>query len=247
MNPKLQRAGRGTLLMMRDALYPQTCVLCDERVEDENALCPACWAETPFVTGAACDMCGASLPGASDGSADRCDDCLRTPRPWDEGRAALSYAGGGRRMVLALKHGDRTELAEAAARWILRRSRTLIGPETVFVPVPIHRWRLLKRRYNQSALICAALARLTGGTFAPEGLTRLRQTPSQDRKGTADRFANLEGAIGRMQPDLAGRHVALVDDVMTSGATLTACAEVLRRGGTPRITVLMLARVAKDP
>lgn len=244
---ELQRVGRDTLRGLRDALYPQTCVLCDERVEEAHALCPACWAETPFITGAACDLCGVTLPGGSDGIADRCDDCLTTARPWDEGRAALSYAGGGRRMVLALKHGDRTELAEAAARWILRRARGLIGPETVFVPVPIHRWRLLKRRYNQSALIAAALARLTGGTFAPEGLIRIRQTPSQDRKGTADRFANLDGAIAPGVPDVTGRHVALIDDVMTSGATMAACADVLRIAGATRITALMLARVAKDP
>lgn len=246
MSLSLQRAGRKALTAIRDVLYPQTCLLCDERVEEAHALCPACWAETSFISGAACELCGTSLPGASDGSADRCDDCLSHGRPWDQGRAALSYAGGGRRMVLALKHGDRTELAEAGAKWMHRRARDLIGPDTVFVPVPIHRWRLLKRRYNQSALIAAALARQAGGTFAPEGLIRIRQTPSQDHKGTAERFANLEGAITAGRQDVTGRHVALIDDVMTSGATMAACADVLRHAGATRISALVLARVAKD-
>ncbi|TFL19247.1 ComF family protein [Jannaschia formosa] len=230
---------------LREALYPRTCLLCQERVEDEFALCPACWSETPFISGAACDLCGTSLPGAADGAA-RCDDCLTLARPWDEGRAVLSYAGGGRRMVLSLKHGDRTELARAAARWIARRAGDLIGPETVFVPVPIHRWRLLKRRYNQSALIASDLARITGGHFAPEALRRVRQTPSQDHKSVRDRFANLDGCMAPGREDLAGRHVALIDDVMTSGATLAASSDVIRGMGAARITVLMLARVAKD-
>lgn len=241
MAGRLQRAAGA----LRDALYPRTCLLCEARVEEDHALCPACWSETPFISGAACGLCGTSLPGAADGPA-RCDDCLTLARPWDEGRAALSYAGGGRRLALALKHGDRTELAAAAARWMHRGARDLVGPATVFVPVPIHRWRLLKRRYNQSALIAGHLARLTGGRHAPFALVRTRQTQSQDHKSVTDRFENLRGAIGPGPEDLAGSHVALIDDVMTSGATLSACADVLRSMGAARITVLTLARVAKD-
>lgn len=246
MDGTLQRfLGQGATVL-RDALYPQTCVLCDERVEEAHGLCPACWSETPFVAGAACDLCGVPLPGAGDGHADRCDDCMTHARPWDEGRAVLSYNGGARRMVLALKHGDRTELAEAGARWMLRRARDLLSDQTVFVPVPIHRWRLLKRRYNQSALIARRLGLLTGGDFAPQALIRHRQTASLDHRSNVERFAELEGAISAGVDDLSGRHVALVDDVMTSGATLAACADVLRRSGVSRITVLLLARVAKD-
>ena len=246
MNVPLQRAAGRIVAAARDALYPQTCVLCDTRVQEAHALCPDCWSDTSFITGAACGLCGVPLPGASDGTVDRCDDCLTLARPWDEGRAVLRYAGGGRRMVLALKHGDRTELAEAGALWLHRKARDLLTPETVFVPVPIHRWRLLKRRYNQSALIAKALARHSGGTFAPEALTRCRATPSQDHRGTRERYANLEGAIGPGRESVDARHVALVDDVMTSGATLTACSDILRRCGAARITVLVLARVAKD-
>lgn len=246
MNTTMQRVTRVTVAALRDALYPQTCVLCDARVEEAHGLCPDCWSDTSFIAGAACDLCGTPLPGSSDGTAARCDDCLTLARPWDEGRTVLAYAGGGRRMVLALKHGDRTELAEAAALWMHRRARDLLTPETLLVPVPIHRWRLLKRRYNQSALIAQALARRTGGPFLPEALVRARPTPSQDHRGTADRFANLQSAIRQGKDDLSGRHVALIDDVMTSGATLAACADVLRAGGAGRISALVLARVAKD-
>ena len=216
---------------LRDMLYPNRCLTCEARVEDRGGLCPDCWRDTPFISGAACGLCGVPLPGADDGPA-HCDECLTLARPWDEGRAALRYAGGGRRIALAFKHGDRTEMAPALAAWMHRRARDLIGPETVLVPVPLHRWRLLRRRYNQSALLA---------------LERVRHTPSQDHRGVSDRFANLAGAIRlAAAADLAGRHVALVDDVMTSGATMAACADALRRGGAARITALVLARVAKD-
>lgn len=246
MTAVLQRAAGRLAVTMRDVLYPQTCVLCDARVEDVHALCPDCWTETPFITGAACQKCGTSLPGASDGHADLCDDCLTLARPWDEARAVMAYAGGARRMILSLKHGDRTELARAGALWLHRRARDVLTPDTAFVPVPIHRWRLLKRRYNQSALIAKDLATHSGGAFLPLALHRSRATPSQDHRGVRDRFENIAGAIATGSHPVAGRHVALVDDVMTSGATLGACADVLRQAGARRITVLILARVAKD-
>ena len=240
----MQRAGRAVLTGARDAIFPLSCLTCDARVEAPG-LCPVCWRETPFVAGAACETCGAALPGARAEPGLACDDCLAHPPPWDEGRAALTYAGRGRGLVLQLKHADRTELADAAALWLHRRARGLLAPTTLLVPVPLHRMRLLSRRYNQAALIARALAGLSGATFDPMVLTRVRRTPSQDRRSRAARFANVAGAIA-LRSEVAGRHVALVDDVMTSGATMTACAEALRAGGARRITVLTLARVAKD-
>ncbi|MEL6586267.1 MAG: ComF family protein [Pseudomonadota bacterium] len=235
------------ILALRDLLYPTTCPLCEARVEEEDALCPTCWAETPFLHGPTCHLCGTGLPGAEGQDADlRCDDCLKLARPWDEGRAALAYSGKARHLVLALKHGDRTELARTGGLWLHRRARDLLSPDTVFVPVPVHRWRLLKRRYNQSALLAKDVATRSGGTFAPLILERVRHTQSQDHRSVRDRFGNLEGAI-QATGSVDGQHVALVDDVMTSGATLAACADALRAAGAARITVLILARVAKDP
>ena len=247
MQAALQRAGGRAVAVLRDALYPVTCLMCDTRVEEEGALCPACWADTPFLSGACCDLCGTKLPGEDDGAM-WCDDCLAEGRPWNEGRAALVYAGTARRLVLAFKHGDRTELATGAARWMHRRARDILTPETLLVPVPVHRWRLFKRRYNQAALLAQALARLTGGPCDVAALTRHRRTPTQENRSFPERHANVSGAIS-LTPgaQVAGRHVALVDDVMTSGATFAACTEVLRAAGATRISVLSLARVAKDP
>lgn len=242
MNDTLQRAGHA----LREALYPTTCMMCEARVQDEGALCPACWATTPFLSGACCDLCALPLPGPDDGPA-RCDECLDAGRPWDAARAALRYGDGARRLVLALKHGDRTELARGAARWMCRSGRDLLDPTALLVPVPVHRWRLLKRRYNQAALLAREIGRLSGVPCDPMALERHRETPSQDHRSVEDRFANVAGAI-RLHPRaaVADRGVILVDDVLTSGATLAACTEVLRAGGAARVSVLVLARVAKD-
>jgi predicted amidophosphoribosyltransferase len=246
------RLGRRLGAGLVTALYPPTCLTCETRIEEAGGLCSACWREMPFIRGSACGLCGVPLPGDAAAPAEedlRCDACLALARPWDAGRAALLYEGAGRRFVLALKHGDRLDHADGASRWLLRAARGLVGARTVFVPVPLHPWRLWRRRYNQSALIARRMALLLGATHAPLALRRTRRTPSQKGRAVDARFANLQGAIAphpRHARRLAGREVALVDDVMTSGATLAACAEALREAGARRIVALPLARVARE-
>ena len=238
MRTGMQRAA----LAVHDALFPATCLVCHAPVATVG-LCPPCRRDAPFVSGAACDGCAVPLPGHADGAL-LCDHCRVAPRPWDEARAALLYDGTGRRLVLQLKHADRTELAQAASTWLGRAARDVLRPDTLVVPVPLHRLRLLRRRYNQSAEIARALARLTGGPYRPTALRRIRATLPQDHRSRPDRQANVAGSIA-LSEDVAGAHVALVDDVMASGATMAACAQALRGGGAARITALALARVAR--
>ncbi len=231
--------------------YPPQCLTCQELVEVEAALCGACWRDTAFINGATCSKCGVPLPGEIEEDARvtlHCDDCMRVARPWGRGAAAFLYTGNGRRLVMALKHGDRTELAKPAAGWMAQRVPALPA-DTVIVPVPLHWLRYVKRRYNQAALLARAVARETGCTYLPDALLRPHATKPLDGHTREARFATLQDAI-RPHPKrglaLAGRQVLLVDDVMTSGATLAAATEAALQAGADHVDVLVLARVAKD-
>lgn len=230
-------------------IYPPLCTVCGEQVESDFALCGPCWRDTPFISGICCDACGVPLPGQAQGEGVHCDDCMRIARPWMKGRAALLYRDNGRALVLALKHGDRHEIVRPAAKWLARAAGPLLTPDTLIAPVPLHWLRLMKRRFNQSALLSHALAKETGHAHCPDLLVRAKATRSLKGMTREERFAALEQSItvhpGRLQR-LAGRDVLLVDDVMTSGATLSAATQACHRAGVTRVCVLALARAAKD-
>ncbi len=237
------------LQMLVELIYPPRCLGCGEMVESEFGLCPSCWRDTPFIGGLTCESCGTPLPGQADGYRIDCDDCMQDLRPWDAGRAALLYRGGARKLILALKHGDRTDIARPAGVWMARAARPIVRPGMVVVPVPLHWTRLVKRRYNQSALLAKSIAGELGLEFCPDLLIRSRRTPSLEGK-TADQRATILGGAIRPHPGrcdrIAGREVLLVDDVMTSGATLAAATRAAHAAGAVRVCVITLARVAMD-
>jgi ComF family protein len=231
------------------AVYPPQCVSCGALTESEFGLCGPCWRQTHFIGGLTCGHCGLPLPGEDRGEQVLCDDCMVTARPWDRGGAVFLYRDTGRSLVLALKHGDRTDLARALGDWMATRAGLLLRPEAVIVPVPLHWFRLLRRRYNQAALLAQRIGAVTGVQVVPDALVRPRATKALDGHSKDARFAALGGAI-RPHPKrramLKGRQVLLVDDVMTTGATLAACTDALRAAGAGDVSVLVLARVTKD-
>ena len=228
-------------------LYPPQCVSCGERVESDFGLCGPCWRDTPFIEGLCCDSCGVPLPGESD-EAEHCDACRTTARPWSRGRAAFVYRQNGRRLVLALKRGDRHNIVRPAGIWLARAAQTLLSENTLIAPVPLHWTRLLKRKFNQSALLGQALARRVDAAFCPDLLVRPVRTESLEGKSLDARFSTLGGAISahpKRRHRMVGQHVLLVDDVMTSGATMAAAAEACLASGARDVSALALARVAK--
>jgi ComF family protein len=229
-------------------IYPPQCIACGALVASDFGLCPECWRDTPFIAGLVCTQCGTPLPGdAAAGEEVLCDDCLVLARPWKAGRAAVLYGGKAKDLVLALKHGDRMDIARPVADWMLRAGREIVVPGMLVAPVPLYWRRLFSRRYNQAALLSGRIARVAKLDHCPDLIQRVRQTQSQDGRTREGRFENIAGAF-HLHPRRAvtGRDVLLVDDVMTSGATLAAAAEVCLGGGARSVSVLVMARVTKD-
>ena len=240
----LKRAGRAVL----DLVYPPLCIGCRAQVAESGALCAACWQNVRFLDGPMCAACG--LPFEFDPGGDTlCAACHARPPAFDKARAVMRYDESSRGPILALKHGDRLDLSPVFARWLDRGGRELLAEADLIVPVPLHPSRLWSRRYNQSAELARALGRLAAKPCDVLALTRSRATPSQGAMRSAKaRRRNMLGAFKvepRHKSAIAARNILLVDDVLTTGATVDACARALKRAGAAKVLVLALARVVR--
>lgn len=230
-------------------LFPPSCAGCGGLVESEFGLCADCWRQLPLISGPVCDTCGVPVLVEDASDAAQCDDCARIARPWGRGRAAMRYKDMGRKLVLALKHGDRQDIAITAATWLARAARPILCDDTILVPIPLHWSRMVKRRYNQSALLVRHLGPLLQRPALLDGLIRKERTLPLEGATVEERFGRLSGAISAnpARADvIRGRHVLIVDDVLTSGATFAAAAEASFEAGARQVDVLALARVCKD-
>jgi len=203
------------------------------------------WSRIVFVEAPVCDGCGAPYE-FDPGPGVRCAACMARPLAFDRARAACLYDEHSRDLILKLKHADRTDLAPVLARWLRRAARDLLDEADVIVPVPLHRSRLLSRRYNQAAEMARPLGRLAGLPVLPDALARVRRTESQGGKSATGRRRNMAGAFavpaGRAD-QIAGRRVLLVDDVLTTGATAHACARALKAAGAVTVDLAVIAKV----
>jgi ComF family protein len=231
-------------------LLPPRCVACDASVDAPGLLCSDCFRKTGFITEPFCTRCGVPFANAALGGLEHlCPACRATPPVFRYARAALRYDTQGRRLILPFKHADRTELASVLAPHMARAGAALLRDADLLVPVPLHRGRLFRRRYNQAALLAQAVARIADRPAVPDALRRERATASLGEKSATERTAEVAGAFA-VRPSRAkqivGKQVLLIDDVMTSGATANACADVLLAAGATSVDVLVAARVP-DP
>ncbi len=229
-----------------DLVLPHRCALCGTILGQERGLCGACWAELRFVTPPWCSVCGRPFD-EDDAGFDPCGLCRADPPVLRRTRAALAYDDRSRRLIVAFKHYGRLSLNPLFALWLALPAGELLGEVDLVAPVPLHRRRLMQRGFNQAALLAQSLAGAEGPRYVPDLLVRVRATASQQGLGAGARQRNVTAAAFRVHPahrdKVAGRRVLLVDDVLTTGATLTACARALGRAGAAAVDGLALARV----
>lgn len=237
-----------------DMLLPPRCLACATPVLAEGTLCAECFHQIRLIGPPLCLCCGIPFLHAGEGKPAfggglLCPRCAAEPPLFGRARAAYLYNAGAKRLLLPFKYAGRTEMALPLARQMAHAGRALLAEAELLLPVPLHRRRLLSRGYNQAGLLAGRLSRLSGVPWAPDLLRRTRRTAPLAGQGAAARAAQLEGAF-RLAPGgaarVAGRRLLLVDDVLTSGATASACAAVLLAAGAARVEVLAAARVP-DP
>jgi len=241
---RLAGALRATFGLAVDVALPQLCAACREPVGAEG-LCAACWSKLSFIAPPYCERLGIPFP-FDPGPGVLSMEAIADPPAYRRARAAVRYDDVARKLVHAFKYGDRLDLAPTMGRWMGNAGRPLLAEADAIVPVPLHWRRQWARRFNQSALLAEVIGKASGVAVDHAALRRVKATPQQVGLSQAERAQNVQGAF-RVPPsaksEVAGRRLLLVDDVLTSGATVDACSRALLRAGAAQVDVLVFARV----
>ena len=235
------------LIPLVDMVFPPRCPLCGAGLSAQMGLCAACWNGLVIPGDPACSLCQRPFPDSIPEGA-VCAPCLADPPRHDGIAAGTLYNDSSRQLVLAFKHGRRIALAPMMARLMAARL-SFVDESWLLVPVPLHRWRLWRRGFNQAALMAREIARSKGGMLLVDGLERLRPTPVLGGLGRKARARALSGTITvnpRARTKLTGARIVLIDDVLTSGATSNACVSALKRAGAQKVVVACFARVLDE-
>lgn len=234
--------------MVADTIVPAACVACRTSIARHDQLCGTCWRQVSFIGSPLCDRLGIPMPFGT-GDLTISAAAAAHPPAYGRARAVAAFDGIMRDLIHDFKYADRHDARRLFGRWLANAGAELLPSIDVIVPVPLARWRLLRRQFNQAAILGQELSHLTAIPFLPDGLKRTRSTPSQVGLSHEERRRNVRGAFAvpwRRRASLAGRCVLLVDDVITTGATVETCARTLLASGAARVDVLALALVT-DP
>lgn len=230
-----------------DWILPPLCPATGEAVDAHGMVAPAYWASLRFIRKPFCPQCATPFPFEMEGENLTCAACLDHPPAFRHARAALVYDDASRQLVLRFKHGDQLQAVRTLDPWMRAAGNDVLAAADLIMPVPLHRWRFLRRRYNQAALLAQWIGRAAGKPVSVDGLIRRKATPGQGHLTAKHRIANVKNAFA-LNPtvNVSGKTILLIDDVMTTGATLNECAGVLLKAGATAVDVLVAARAIRD-
>ena len=235
---------------MIDFILPPRCIVTGEIVDQQGLLSPTAWRELNFIAKPQCVRCGIPFEFLDETEIQEsiCGGCMKYSPIYGMARSALVYDDASRDVVFGFKHGDQIHAAPCFVPWLERSGADILTQADFLVPIPLHRWRLLKRRFNQSAIIAQHLSKRTKIPFILNALERVRATPVQGYLQPKERKKNVKNAFAVPEdiiPKIRNKHIVLIDDVFTTGATVSECAKALLKNGAGTVDVLTLARVVK--
>lgn len=237
------------IMKIINIVLPPRCPLSGDVVDAPGMVSPAMWPKLSFIAAPYCGCCGFPFEFSTDAPGALCAACLKEPPVYRRARAALVYDDISRDLILGFKHGDQIHNVRAFLPWLKQAGRDVIDDADILMPVPLHRWRILKRRYNQSAVIAQHLGRDIGKPVLLDGLTRIRATPTQGHLKAKDRERNVKKAFA-LNParhnQIENKKILLIDDVYTTGSTVKECARVLmEQGRASSVDILAVAKVVR--
>lgn len=230
-----------------DIILPPHCLLCKNTVEENGSLCSSCWSDMDFISKTSCSIC--STPFEFDvGEDSLCASCIKERPIYDRSKTVFIYNDKSRKLITGFKYEDKIHAAKSFAKWLFTTGKDLVEESDLIIPVPLHRIRLFTRRYNQSSLIAAELAKQVYLPVAHDVLIRKKNNKPQASLPRNQRLKNVIGAFAvkeKCKNLIEGKNILLIDDVMTTSATVSECAKVLKKNGAAKVNILTLAKTVR--
>ncbi len=239
---------RAMLEKITNIVYPPQCLSCRDLVQSQGALCISCWKNIEFIQDPQCVSCGYPFDFDADNES-LCAHCIAKKPLYDRARAVFRYDENSRKIVTRFKYSDKIHACNTYAKWMVKSGEELLEGADFVVPVPLHRRRLMRRYYNQSALLANAIGKITGVKSLPEALIRTKNTKPQASMSYQQRQVNVRSVFTynpKYSDIIADKVVVLIDDVMTTGATVKYCTKALLKAGAVKVDVLTMARTVKE-